>query len=405
MATWIDQLGKVRFPRGERIGASFRGVPFYVLASTLEGGRRGVLHEMPGRDLASWDDLGRAKRGFPVEGYVMGPDYLTQRDALVRALEAPGLGELRHPYHGTRQVVAQAFRLTERVDDGGRAVFAITFIESGAIIEPAPTPEVGALVDGAATSALDAARDAFTSGYLVDGLGAGYIQSAEAALSEAGRAINSVVSPLLEEADALALFRLRVEAITRDAASMARDPARTAASVMGALNTLSMRGAAAARALLGLVAWTPPTANLGANTPGRVREAQNLLEIARVVRRAALIGAARLAVDGEYDSHQAALAMREQVIEQIDSVTADSDDETFAALIALRAEVIRGLPADDARLPRLITHVPQATTPALALAHQLYGNVDQEGDLVARNSVSNPMFVPGGEPLEVLASD
>jgi prophage DNA circulation protein len=37
------------------------------------------------------------------------------------------------------------------------------------------------------------------------------------------------------------------------------------------------------------------------------------------------------------------------------------------------------------------------------LAHRLYGDLAAETDLVARNRIPNPAFVPGGHPLEVLS--
>ena len=42
------------------------------------------------------------------------------------------------------------------------------------------------------------------------------------------------------------------------------------------------------------------------------------------------------------------------------------------------------------------------TLPALVITHTLYGNVDKEQDVIARNRIQHPGFTPGGEVLEVL---
>ena len=52
---------------------------------------------------------------------------------------------------------------------------------------------------------------------------------------------------------------------------------------------------------------------------------------------------------------------------------------------------------------RQVAWVPQATAPALALAQQLYADALREPELVLRNRVRHPLFVPGAVPLEVLA--
>ena len=43
--------------------------------------------------------------------------------------------------------------------------------------------------------------------------------------------------------------------------------------------------------------------------------------------------------------------------------------------------------------------------PSLALSYALYGNIDHSDEIVARNKVQHPGFVPGGIQLEVLAND
>ncbi len=52
-----------------------------------------------------------------------------------------------------------------------------------------------------------------------------------------------------------------------------------------------------------------------------------------------------------------------------------------------------------------MSHTPAFTLPSLVLAQELYGSVDQEADIIARNSISNPLLVIGGTALEVLGRD
>ena len=119
--------------------ASFRGVPFHYLDTSLEGGRRAVLHEFPLRDTPSSEDLGcRAKR-FSIRAYVDGDGYMAARDALQTALDAAGPGTLVHPYRGNISVQIDKYRLSELNERGRYAAFDIECFESGTQPSPVST--------------------------------------------------------------------------------------------------------------------------------------------------------------------------------------------------------------------------------------------------------------------------
>ena len=85
--SWIEQLERVKHPDGrELIGASFRGVPFFVEDSARNGGRRKASKEFIDQDIPRVTDLGKKGNDFRIEGYVLGADYMVQRDALLDAL-------------------------------------------------------------------------------------------------------------------------------------------------------------------------------------------------------------------------------------------------------------------------------------------------------------------------------
>jgi prophage DNA circulation protein len=131
--TWREELRRVSFGGKLLIGASFRGLPFFVDSSERAGGRRLVVHEFPLRDAPFVEDLGRKARTFRVEGYVIGDDYLAQRDSLLTALEdVSGPGELIHPHHGALRASCVGVAVRETRAEGGLATFAIEFAEAPA---------------------------------------------------------------------------------------------------------------------------------------------------------------------------------------------------------------------------------------------------------------------------------
>jgi prophage DNA circulation protein len=116
--------------------ATFKGIGFHVDADIRSGGRRIALHEFPKRDFPYAEDMGRRARRFVIAGYLIGPDYQAQRDALVTALEDDGPGVLVHPtYQDQGPVVADTYTVTERRERGGWAEFEAVFIEAGRAVD------------------------------------------------------------------------------------------------------------------------------------------------------------------------------------------------------------------------------------------------------------------------------
>jgi len=114
--------------------ASFRGAVFHVETDARSSGRRVVLHEYPKRDDPYAEDMGRSARKFQVHGYLIGPNYLQQKDALIDALEADGPGTLRlpMPYMGEDiDVMAGPYSITETREKGGMCIVEMDFVEYG----------------------------------------------------------------------------------------------------------------------------------------------------------------------------------------------------------------------------------------------------------------------------------
>lgn len=107
-------------------------------------------------------------------------------------------------------------------------------------------------------------------------------------------------------------------------------------------------------------------------------------------------------IDG-YDTAQAAATLRDTLTDAIDTVCLTADDATYQQWRDLRAAVVADLSARAATLPSLVTFVPTRTLPALVIAYRLYGDASRAEEIVARNDLIYPGFVPGGQPLEVLS--
>lgn len=114
--------------------ASFRGALFHVETEQRHGGRRTVVHEYPKRNKPYAEDMGRSAVRFTVQGYLIGPNYLDLKDALINALEQDGSGTLRLPlpFQGQdMEVMVMQYGITESRERGGMCGVEMDFVEAG----------------------------------------------------------------------------------------------------------------------------------------------------------------------------------------------------------------------------------------------------------------------------------
>jgi len=141
------------------------------------------------------------------------------------------------------------------------------------------------------------------------------------------------------------------------------------------------------------------------STPSRNQVTANQVATIAAVRQAATIGAAATSSEMDFASLQDALAIRDIVTGQLEiQMDTCSDDTLYTALADLRAAVVRDIAVRGADLALIVPYTPLVTVPALVLAHRLYGDATRADDIITRNQVRNPEFIPGGRPLEVLTN-
>ena len=153
---------------------SFRGVPFYVPSSerhTATLGRRLVLTELPKKDSPITEDMGRKASDYTMTLMVVGDDYMSQRDALMTALNKKGQGELIHPWLGLLTVEVSQATVEESSTEGGKATFYVVFSESPKDSSDAKVePDTAQNLTDDSNTAQDAVEDDFVSDFSVAGV-------------------------------------------------------------------------------------------------------------------------------------------------------------------------------------------------------------------------------------------
>lgn len=394
--TWREQLRP----------ASFRSVSFFVASHEATSGRKTVPHEYPFRDDVYVEDLGRRGRRYSVSGYVIGLDYFTARDDLIEALEGSGPGTLVHPYIGNKQVSCDEFSYSEDVTEGGLVRFSMVFRETGEKpLEPRSRIDAPSAVLSSVESATSRVRTAFQTAYNITSQPQFALDSLAGLLGEQGNMLRDTISPVLTTASDLAALSRSVDSFIASAADLVRNPLSLVASVADLFD--SVRGLGGNRiatdAFVSAARFVPATDPPAATTPIRVQEASNQVAINSLFRQSAVLEAARRAPVALYDSYEDAVTTRQSIVTILDAEAQTAPDDVFQALYDTRAQVIKALPPTDHELSRLITVTPPVTVPSIVLAYDFYEDSDRETDIVRRNNIRHPGFVPGGKKLQVLS--
>lgn len=408
---WRDQLSHVTLPDGRvLVAGSFRGVPFRTVDADMKVGRRNVVNEYPQRDEAYVDDLGRRARRFVVEAYVIGPNYLAERDALVKAFETKGSGELIHPRYGLRKVSLDGeVSVKETPERGGMARISVTFVEDTSNTFPKAVENTVAQVERTANAADEATEAAFGKEFSVEG--------ASVLSTQALKRMTATVGGLLQTArqvtsvGGLGTIVGQVGRLTSNLAQLIRTPVvlvQSLRSIYAQLVQEVQRPVSAFSELQSVFSANTRSPAVALSGSTRARSLANDTAQADLQRRLSLSNQARMltvalsSTDALATASQAT-ALRDALVAQIDIELEVNDPpaEVSKALTDLRVAVVRDVAERSELMLKRSVFTPQSVLPAVVLAHRIYQDATRADELVARNDVKHPAFVPA-KPLEVL---
>jgi prophage DNA circulation protein len=384
--------------------ASFRGVPFQVESTELGAGRRTQLHEYPQRDKPYVEDLGRTARDLNFAGFVVGDDYIDQANALLGALEEPGPGTLIHPWFGTLTV---SLKDTARVSFDaalGQARFSMSFVESGELEFPSSETSTQAASRIAASDLEKASVESFADRFSIKGFQDFVTAAANGNLGDMlGIVSASEIGKVLGYANSLANTVSIAIALVSNPSSLGwkimgafglSGLATTVAAWSNIVRSLSRVGSSSKMDAPGApVVYTPSRQQAYVNACA-VNALGRQAVIAQAVGASSLVGTKVDSSAKPVISHTDMVAVRNELIAVIDRESLTASDQVYAALMKARAAVWNDLTVRARESARLTTLTPNEVTPALVLAYDYYEDASRDTDIVARNGIRHPGFVP-----------
>lgn len=390
----------------ELLEASLGTAKFKVRAAEASGGRLHAVHRFAGSKSRPWvEDLGIGGEEFTVDAYVLGADYVQQRDKLLEVALRPNQAlRLTLPTWAPRIVFVTSVRVRETTDEGGfaRIELSVRVVDDRVTVARAVKPDsdanskADALEDQARASALANLETTGVPDYVTGG--------AAESLRSAGRSILGLdlTAGLSAQVGDLTLAANR---LIDDALELATAPAdlvsQTAAAVLGIEQALADAPRAALNAYRVLFELEIPALGLTSES-GRLRD-RNAATVVSLVRQFALAAYSRAAIAADWETRQDAELARSRALDAIDLEAETADDDAYGALVDLRAALVAALPPEDEDLPDLVRITPDGDTTTLAIAYRLYDDAARDDEIRERNRLRNPALVPPGQVLEVLS--
>jgi prophage DNA circulation protein len=360
--------------------ASFRGVGFQVDGEDAAGARRLSLSPIAYSDRTVIEDMGGEPRRFNLTAYVAGDVADTRATALVAALSPKGSGLLMLPMLGAVRARIVSWRLSREKRVAGYVSFDIEAVEEG----------LGSVPFGPVAGA-QPISDLFVAGSAVLGaaLAAAFPASAasretaetDAAVAAAAR-LASIAADVTSGAAPSADLSSAIEVLATAAAAASRSPSAFADALVGGWNALAL-------------AADPETARqpLAEALSGMVPSG-----LAETAEASSLAGAlAIVSVGGSYAAQQDASAARSALASSASPVLAACGvlgADVFAWLSGVTGQAALALSRAAASRVPLVRVETMLSLSAVRAAYDLYGDANRAGELVDRNHVATPAFLP-----------
>lgn len=415
--------------------ASFRGVPFKVEGEGAAVGRRVETHEYPNRDKPYTEDLGKVTFRPNITAYVIGDDCFDQRDRLIEALNKPGPGTLVHPTYGESSVCVDGEVKVSTTSSEGRMVrFDLQFVEAGEL----SYPTAGAATANTLVSSCSALDDCISDNFdqfgmdgMPDFVQNGVIDSAtdmlgyvsdkmamvDSGISAAARLMQGDISVLLPPPSSGKGFVDQLQAMWRSGNRLSGN-ASDLFTMIKNFSGISLGSDLAPRGVWKTDSRTTQNQKQQSNYVASAIRTTAISEAAYAVTTlpAPVITTSEQSqqstgwpsvthpeLNNAPDETAAVdvptwddlVDIRDTLNTAIDKeLSRTTDDRLFLALRRVKSDLNNDIKHRLVQTQKTVVRTPDEVTPALVLAATWFDNAARESDIVRRNAVAHPGFVP-----------
>lgn len=411
--TWRDAM----------LPASFRGVSFLIPQTSVPVGMKGPLHEFPQRDTPFFEQMGKQAQVHKMTAWVVGDDCFERRDKLLEALQTPGAGELVHPWLGRLQVKVGECDMGHDRTQGGMVTFELTFYPDLPLKSPSAKVNTQQQVAQSSDSLLDSSLNRYQSSMAT-------VNQARLGLLQMRNSLSGVYGVIQQQ---FAPFLGTFTTLTGFAQSLMNSPGSLSSlfssyfsgfsgfnffsgSSSGGGSSSGYRGAVASMTQQSQAVSAVDTVSPlgGRDTVVASQATANLVQDSLLVKIGMIVSEMPVAqqpvslsapasveqqalqplVRPEVPVADDVLELRDTLDEAIYTASLKADPAHYLVLNHHRQAVIKHLTAVAASGVRLVDVTPPETLSVLVLAYRRFGDATRESEVVQRNRIRHPGFVP-----------
>ena len=398
----------------------------------------------PNRDKPYTEDLGKITFRPSITAYVVGDDCFDQRDRLIDALNKPGPGTLVHPTYGELKVCVDGeVRVSTSKSEGRIVRFDLKFVEAGELSYPTSGAATAQTLMSSCSALDDCISDSF-SGFSIDGVAdfvqndvvgnagtmLGYVSDAmkvvDSAVSDAARLLQGDISVLLPPPSSGKNFVEQVQKMWRTGKRLYGN-ASDLVTMIKTLSGVSLGSDLQPRGVWKTDSKTTATATQQRNVVASILRTTAISEAAYAVTRLpapttsavmqnAAVGQATTpaqstgwpsvthpalnnapAVKNTVDlpTWEELTDIRDTLNTAIDKeLSRTTSDALFLALRRVKADLNADINTRLEQSARIIQRTPDEVLPALVLAATWFDNAARDADIIRRNAITHPGFVP-----------
>ena len=388
--------------------SSFRGVEFYVETSEIDGGRRIAKHEFPQKDIPFIEDLGKKAKSFPIEAYVIGIDYMDKRDSLIDVLDQEGSGLLVHPYYGELTLQVGDWKVKETKNEGGIAIFSITFEQTGEIKYPVTSSNNIAELNSKADALDESTAQNMNKKYKTNILSS--YKKAINCIKDTVKSLKNLLSPIASLVNMAEQVSKDLNDIQAEAMSLARSPLTLVYNLQNAIKSIQnipeyAKDIMKSYSALNKVFSEYFSETKEPTTKAEILDKANNQSMKQLLCLTIAGAMARTAAEMKFTTYVEAEETKELIGEIIDNIISETDDDdVYNNAVDLKIALPKVLPPEDQDLKNIVLYQVKNTIPSIVLAYDIYGNLESEQDILDRNKeiIKNPATIIGGNDIQVI---
>lgn len=434
--SWREQLRE----------ASWKGLKFFVQTTGLEGGWEIDLKNIPVGEinisaegskeaqqkiidqkkkdavLSKATDTSRNAKIHSVTMHFIGDNYIDERNAMLKLLDAGGQGDLILPTFGKIKAIAGQYRTDFDNTVGGFETLEVPFYEVSREPQVTSRVDTATQLEDSATAAKDEVEESF--GYsattpTVPGIAPSVFDpepSADFVLDAAEAVANALPDSLfneigLGEANDLVNgyvkdlddFRDKISVIVRKPFDYIEE-IRSITQKITTIFDAPIDGFNAAKRIFNR--FGAEFDDVFGTTPDREQERLNQESVVFSVKAIAAIQMSVSAAQVQFETSVDVTPIIDDVVNSLDSLALEVGNSTqrqelFDSLNDVKTKFLADISSAAADLPGIKNITTNLELPSVVIAYDLYADAERQDEIIERNNIVNPLF--SNKNLEVLS--